>query len=174
MPLLRLLSPFDSLSRSVDYEIDVTDLEAFFLTANIEPEITLFIDPPPGVEVEEGYGLRLVRALYDSMQGAQRADVMKHTSLKGMGYSRMKAETSIYYTLPKSELGLSIISTKTDDFAIVAKDKATTKEIKRRLSQVWTISDKGPIRWMLNMRFHRDRPRGILKMEQTAYIEQKL
>ena len=84
------------------------------------------------------------------------------------------AETSIYYTLPKSELGLSIISTKTDDFAIVAKDKATTKEIKRRLSQVWTISDKGPIRWMLNMRFHRDRPRGILKMEQTAYIEQKL
>ena len=158
----------------LDYEVDVTDLEAFYLTAFVEPNITLFLEPPPGVQVEDGYGLRVIRALYGSMQGAHRADVMKHKSLTEMGYTRMKAETSIYYTLPPSPLGLSVIGTVSDDFVIIAKDAATKAEIKRRLSTVWTISDKGPIKWLLNMRIHRDRPRGILKIEQSAYIERKL
>ena len=67
-----------------------------------------------------------------------------------------------------------MIGTVSDDFVIIAKNPAITAEIKRRLSKVWTISDKGPIKWLLNMRIHRDRPRGILKIEQSAYIEKKL
>ena len=134
----------------------------------------MFMDPPPGVEVDKGYGLRVTRALYGSRQGAQRLDVMKHTTLENMGYTRMKAETSIYYTLPPSKFGLSIIGTVSDDFAIVARTPEISAEIKRGLSKVWKVTDKGPIKWMLNMRIRRDRPNGILKIEQSAYVEQKL
>ena len=158
----------------LDYEVDVTDLESAYLTCYLEPNITLFMEPPPGVEVEKGYGLRVIRALYGSKQGAQRLDVMKHTSLTKIGYTRMASETSIYYTLPSSPLGLSIIGTVSDDFAIVSKDKSTSAEIKRRLSTIWKITDKGPIKWMLNLRIRRDRPAGIMKIEQSAYVEQKL
>ena len=59
-----------------------------------------------------------------------------------MGYTRMKAETrdvnhgtSIYYTtLPPPPLGLSVIGTVSDDFVIIAKDAATTTEIKSKSS----------------------------------------
>ena len=54
----------------LDFEIDVTDLEAAYLTAHLEPNVTLFMEPPPGVQVEPEYGLRIIRALYGSMQGA--------------------------------------------------------------------------------------------------------
>lgn len=47
-------------------------------------------------------------------------------------------------------------------------------EIKKRLSKFWTIDDKGPVKWMLNVRIKRDRPAGIMKIDQSAYIERKL
>ena len=92
-------------------------------------------------------------------------------ALESIGYTRMKSETSIYFTLPPSPYGLSIVGTISDDFGIVAKDKATVAKIKGKLSEVWTITDKGPLKWMLNLRFRRDRKRGLLKIDQTAYIE---
>ena len=158
----------------LDYCIDVTDLEAAYLTADIEPDISLFIEPPPGVEVPDDWGLRLVKALYGSMQGAQRLDVLKHTALEKLGFKRMASETSVYYMPMASELGLVIIVTIVDDFVIVAKDRVIMAEVKRRLSTVWNITDKGPAKWVLNLRIRRDRPAGVLKLDQQAYIEKKL
>ena len=158
----------------LDYEIDTTDLECSYLACYLEPEYTVFMDAPPGVPVEKGFGLRVVRALYGSRQGAQRLDAMKHATFNNMGFTRMKAETSIYYTLPPSRFGFSVVGTVSDDFAIVAKTPAISAEIKKGLSAVWKVTDKGPIKWMLNMRIRRDRPKGILKIEQSAYVEQKL
>ena len=100
------------------------------MTADIEPDISLFIDPPPGVKVKKGYGLRLVRALYGSMQGAQRLDVLKHSVLENLGFKRMLSETSVYYTSADSDIGLSLILTIVDDFVIVTRDRAVMVEIK--------------------------------------------
>lgn len=51
------------LGVDLDYCLDTTDIKAAYLSAYLEPDITLFIDPPPGVDVPEGYGLRLIKAL---------------------------------------------------------------------------------------------------------------
>ena len=69
---------------------------------------------------------------------------------------------------------MTLIVTVVDDFVIVARDRQTMAEVKRRLRTVWKIVDKGPIQWVLNMRVHRDRPAGVLKIDQEAYIERKL
>ena len=162
------------LAVDLDYLIHVTDLEAAYLSAFIEPDIQLFLDPPPGVDVPEGFGLRLIKALYGSMQGAQRLDVLKHESLERLGFRRMASETSVYFMPFDSELGLVLVVTIVDDFVIIARTLQIMTEIKRRLATVWNISDKGPIKWVLNLRVHRDRPAGILKIDQAAYIERKL
>ena len=133
------------LGVELDFCIDVINLKAAYLTADIEPDITLFIDPPPNVKVKEGYGLRLVKALYDSMQGAQRLDVLKHSVLEKLGFNRMLSETSVYYTPASSDLGLTLIVTVVDDFVIVTRNRKIMAEVKHRLRKVWTIVDKGPI-----------------------------
>ena len=120
------------LAVDLDYCLDVTDLKAAYLTAHLEPNVVLFLEPPPGIEVEDGFGLRLIRALYGSMQGAQRLDVMKHNSLESLSFTRMAAETSVYFTKPKSELGLSIIAMVVDDFLIMARDRRIKEEIKKK------------------------------------------
>ena len=149
----------------LDYAMHVVDLKAAYLTADIEPHITMFLDPPPGIEVKPGYGLRLIRALYGSMQGAQRLDVLKHSVLERVGFKRMLSETSVYFSPTRSKIGLALIVTNVDDFCIVARD-AAMPEIKRRLRTVWKIVDQGPVKWLLNLRIHRDRPAGLLKISQ--------
>ena len=61
-----------------------------------------------------------------------------------------------------------------NDFLIADKDRLVMTEVKRRLSTVWNITDQGPAKWVLNLRVSRDRPAGILKLDQQAYIEKKL
>ena len=108
------------------------------------------------------------------MQGAQRLDVLKHSALERLGFRRMLSETSVYFAPASSDLGLALIVTVVDDFVIIAQDRAKMAEIKRRLRTVWRIVDKGPIHWVLNLRVHRNRPAGILKLDQSAYVEKKL
>ena len=86
----------------------------------------------------------------------------------------MLSETSACYTSADSDIGLSLILTIVDDFVIVARDRAAMAEIKRRLRTAWTIVDKGPAEWVINLRVQRDKPAGVLKLDQSAYIERKL
>ena len=64
------------------------------------------------------------------------------------------------------DIGLSLILTIVDDFIIVARDRAAMAEIKRRLRTAWTIVDKGPAQWVINLCVRRDRSAGILKLDQ--------
>ena len=155
----------------MDYCIDVTKLEVAYLTADIESDISLFIEPPPGIEVPDYWGLRLVKALYGSIQGAQRIDMLKHTSLEKLGFKRMVSETSVYYMTMTSALELVIMVTIVDDFTIIAKNRTIMAEIKCRLSTVWKLTDHGPAKWVRNLRITRNRPGGILKIDQQAYFE---
>ena len=75
---------------------------------------------------------------------------------------------------PDSKFGLVLIATVVDDFLIVTKNRAIMAQVKAMLRKHWTISDKGPVKWMLNVRIRRDRPSGVMKIDQSAYIERKL
>ena len=85
------------VSVKLDYACHQSDLKAAYLTAPIEPDIELFMDPPPGVEVPDGYSMRVVKAIYGSMQGAERLDVYKDTKLTELGFIRSCAEPSLYF-----------------------------------------------------------------------------
>ena len=104
------------------------------------------------------------------------SDLVGRTGVSGLSvcFRRMKSETSVYFMSADSPLGLVLMITIVDDFLVLAKTQPIMKKVKDMLRTVWTISDKGPAKWMLNLRIIRDRPAGILKLEQSAYIEQKL
>ena len=65
------------IGTELDYSMHQVDLKAAYLSAPLEPDIEMFLDPPPGVHVPDGMGLRVMQALYGSMQGAERLDAYK-------------------------------------------------------------------------------------------------
>ena len=66
--------------------------------------------------VPPGYGLRLVKGLYGTMQGGNRWAVHKHKKLTALRYTRNTQEPSIYHRLDKNVIVLTSIIV--DDFQI--------------------------------------------------------
>ena len=157
----------------LDMAMHQTDIKAAYLTAPIEPEIELFMEPPPGMTVAEGMGLRVCKALYGSMQGAARLDVHKDKSMSCAGFIRSCAEPSLYFMPASSPHGLVVVCTVVDDFLIVCGDKHM-HSIKAILRTIWTVTDGGVATWFLNLRISRDRRSGVMKIDQSAYAEVKL
>ena len=88
-----------------DFAIHQTDLESAYLTAPIEPDVEMFLNPPPTIEVPAGMGLRVCKALYGSMQGAERLDAYKEEKLTAKRFIRCNAEPSLYFMPSSSPWG---------------------------------------------------------------------
>ena len=78
------------------------DVSNAYLNADLDPRIVLFVKPPPNVYVPRGYGLRLVKGLYGTMQGGNRWAIHKHAKLTNLGYHRNPSETSLYHRHDKN------------------------------------------------------------------------
>ena len=107
------------------------------------------------------------------MQGAARLDCYKEKRLTELGFIRSCAEPSLYYMPQDSPFGLVVLNTVVDDFLLACQRKHI-EEVKRLLRSVWTLTDGGPVEWFLNLRFSRDRHNGVMKTDQSNYVEVKL
>ena len=107
------------------------------------------------------------------MQGAERLDSHKESKLTQLGFIRSCAEPSLYFMTKDSSFGLVLVSTVVDDFLITCKDEYV-EAIKDKIRSIWVITDGGPVEWFLNLKFSRNRRDGIMKIDQSAYAEQKL
>ena len=157
----------------MDFAIHQTDLEAAYLTAPIEPDVEIFLSPPPNIKVPDGMVLHVCKSLYDSMQGAERLDAYKESKLTAKDFIRSCAEPSLYFMPSSSKYGLVLICTVVDDFLITC-DERYIEQVKDILRSIWKITDGGPVEWFLNLKFSRDRRNGLLKICQSVYTERKL
>ena len=114
---------------------------------------------------------RLLRGLYGTRQGgALWADVRTKVLAKH-GLKRSLADPSLYTRVENGTYLL--VSTIVDDFVITG----TKNEIiafKRTIAKEWDMTDEGKLFWCLNLRITRDIRRGLLKIDQTQYIDEIL
>ena len=62
-----------------------------------------------------------------------------------------------------------------DDFVITDTSMAMAiKEFKKEIMKEWEMTDEGILFWCLNLRVTRDRQRGLLKIDQTQYVDEIL
>ena len=61
-----------AIATEMNWPLHGMDVSNAYLNAPLEPEIVLFVKPPPTIHVPKGYGLRLLRGLYGTMQGGNR------------------------------------------------------------------------------------------------------
>ena len=148
------------------------DVSNAYLNAPLHPDIVLFVKPPPTVRVPNGYGLRLVKGLYGTMQGGNRWAVHKHKTLSGLGYTRNSADPSLYHR--HDERGIIIMSIVVDDFKITGWPPSAIAFAKHQLSLKWDMTDLGPLRFFTNVEIKRDLTKHITTMKQTGYIESML
>ena len=70
-----------AIGTELDWPIHDMDVRNVYLNTPLNERIVLFVKPPPTIVLPKGYGLRLLKALYGTMQGGNRWTVHKHAKL---------------------------------------------------------------------------------------------
>ena len=130
-----------------------------------------YIKSPDGYKLDDGKAARLLSGLYDTRQGGNLWSTLRTTALKKLGFSQSLADPSLY---TRTQHGRHVlVGTIVDDFVITGHTDAVLK-FKGEIAKEWEMTDEGRLFWCLNLRVTRDMKRGLLKIDQSQYIEEIL
>ena len=157
-----------SIANEMGWPIHGMDVSNAYLNAEMEPDIVLFVRPPPTIFVPRGYGLRLLKPLYGTMQGVNRWAHHKHEFLTSINMVRNAADPSLYHR--HDQYGFVLFDIIVDDFKITGWPLAAVARIKAQLAAKWDMTDLGELKYFANVEIRRDRETRRTTLKQTQYI----
>lgn len=151
-----------------DLECHQVDVNNAF-TESILKE-TIYMKPPPGVDIPPGQCFRILRSLYGLKQAARDWNQYCVKELKKLGFIQSEADPCLL-TLPSKKL---IILVYVDDVTIAAPELSSIQWFKEEFGKVFKIKDLGEIQKILGVKVTRDRAKGTLRLDQTHYAKDVL
>ena len=157
---------FDAYCVGKGFEILSTDCTKAFLNADIEKPV--FIRPPRGFQ-RPGKCLRLLKHLY-GLRSAPRAwlDLLSG-KLQEIGFQPFDDEPCLLrYSQDDSEI---VVQVYVDDIKWGTNNVELTKQVIEVLNKSFPLTFDGPVRNYLGMLYEYDRARGVMSVNQTAYVD---
>ena len=158
-----------AMATEMGWPLHGMDVSNAYLNGDLHSDTVLFVKAPPTVRVPPGYGLRLCKGLYGTMQGGNRWAIHKHLKLTELGYDRNASEPSLYHRCDR--FGIVIMTIIVDDFQITGWPPAAVARAKHQLSQTWDMTDLGPLRYFASVEVNRDAEQRTTTLKQTGYIQ---
>ena len=115
---------------------------------------------------------KLNKSIYGLKQASRQWYYKFHQVIISSGFEMNMVNDCIYHKFSGSKhiyLALYV-----DDILLATNDIGMLHETKRFLSKKFEMKDLGDAYFVLGIRIHRDRSRGILGLSQKSYIEKTL
>ena len=142
-----------ALGTSKGMEMHQMDVTTAFLYAPLEEEV--FMQQPEGTikKGEEGKVMRLLKCLYGLKQSPRQWNICIDTSLKQLGFVRLKSDVGIY--MKGSGESAVYIALYVDDLFVVGMLLANIKVVKEGLGREFKMKDLGEARFLLGIEIRR-------------------
>jgi hypothetical protein len=181
-PVIRLktLRTLLALAAAMRAHVHHMDVDTAFLYGVMdEDEPTIYIKIPVGYPVppevaqqqENGVKFcgRLLKALYGLKQAPRLWNKNIDAFLRSIGFTPMVTDPCLYRK--NTPHGFIYIAVFVDDLVISAPTEDLMTETKNALKGHYNMKDLGSISECLGIRIKYDQPNGIMKLDQTDYIE---
>ncbi|BEI82040.1 hypothetical protein CcaverHIS002_0212000 [Cutaneotrichosporon cavernicola] len=145
------------------------DVEGAFLNGTLEEEV--YIKPPPGLTLPEGYDcLRLHKALYGLKQAPRVWWQTVVAVLADKGFYSTPSDIGLFHRSPAEGVTGAWLALYVDDFLSATLSHSEALDILDSLRAHWAITDLGEPKQLLGMslQIHADK----VDISQTNYIEQ--
>jgi len=143
------------------YNIYQIDIKAAYLNADIDEE--LYIDVPPGDDNYKKDFWKLNKALYGLKQAGRMWNIKLDSTLKNIGFDRLKSEPCVYVKRDKYNNILCILAIYVDDILIFGKEQEIEK-VKFEINNEFKLSDIGPVDYIIGIKF--------IKLKDGYFIHQ--
>jgi Reverse transcriptase (RNA-dependent DNA polymerase) len=158
-----------ALAARHDWDVDSFDFDGAYLNGELGENEVIYMQNPPGYDSGEGSVKYLKKSLYGLKQAGRKwYDTLKR-SLADLGFRVSDADPGVFHTRVGEHP--IIIAVHVDDCAITSSSGELLQDYKRKIDAQHSITDLGPIHWLLGIKITRDRSVRTLSLAQGSYID---
>lgn len=150
-----------------DYIIHHLDIKLAYLNAPLEEHEQIWVKPPPGHEVREGYCWKLKKAVYGMKQSGY--EWFQHLSMKLKNLGFVEHEWCETILIKRYQQGDIYIALYVDDLYITSGSEEILEEFKTDLSGIFDLKYFGEISEYLGIEF--TKTKHGYKMSQQKYLK---
>ena len=115
---------------------------------------------------------KLKRSIYGLKQASHQWYLKFHETISSFGFIENPMDQCIYQKVSGSKICFLILYV--DDILLATNDKGFLHEVKQFLSKNFDMKDMGEASYVIGIKIHRDRLRGIFGLSQETYINKVL
>jgi len=152
-----------ALSKVLDLKIHQLDVDSAFLYADLDEDV--FVKPPPGMTMKQGYCLKLLKSLYGLKQAPRNWNKNIVDHIKSIGFTQSVLDNCLFVKTVGEETYL--ISLYVDDILIAGSDPSKIEEIKAEFTARYEMKDLGELNHYLGMKITRTAE--YIQLDQHRY-----
>ena len=152
-----------ALSKVLNLEIHQLDVDSAFLYADLKEDV--YMTPPPGTNIPNGYCLKLLMSLYGLKQAPRNWNKNIVDHIKSMGFKQSILDNCLFVRNDGEETYL--ISLYVDDILIAGSDPSKIAEIKAEFTKRCEMKDLGELNYYLGMKV--TRTDDYIQLDQHRY-----
>ncbi|XP_048496247.1 retrovirus-related Pol polyprotein from transposon TNT 1-94 [Beta vulgaris subsp. vulgaris] len=155
-----------------DYEIWQMDVKTTFLNGILEEEV--YMTQPKGFEDLKNIGKvwKLNKAIYGLKQASRSWNLRFNQVIKEFGFIRNEEEYCVYKKVSGSKIAFLVLYV--DDILFIGNDIPMLESVKTYLGNNFSMKDLGEAQYILGIKIYRDRPRILIGLSQSTYIDKVL
>ena len=140
-----------ALAKVLNLQIHQLDVDSAFLYADLKEDV--YMTPPPGTNIPNGYCLKLLMSLYGLKQAPRNwnKNIVEH--IKSMGFKQSILDNCLFVRNDGEETYL--ISLYVDDILIAGSNPSKIAEIKAEFTKRYEMKDLGELNYYLGMKVTR-------------------
>ncbi|KAL4319722.1 hypothetical protein GQ457_18G015860 [Hibiscus cannabinus] len=161
-----------ALVTQFDLEFQQMDVKTAFLNGDLEEEV--YMKQPEGFSSSDGENLvcKLKKSIYGLKQASLQWYLKFHEVISSFGFVENIMDQCIYQKVSGSKICFLILYV--DDILLATNDRGMLHEVKQFLSKNFDMKDMGDASYVIGIKIHRDRNKGVLGLSQETYINKVL
>ena len=160
-----------ALATHHDWDIDMFDFHNAFLNRELNDNKEVYMEQPPGHEDRDpcNFCLQLKKSLYGLKQAGRKWYNVVCQTFADLGFKKSKYDPAVFYI--HSGDNIIIMAIHVDDCTITGNNRVLLKEIKRKMKSRYSLTDLGPVNWLLGIKITRDQAARMISLSQESYID---
>ena len=140
-----------ALTKAKKLHLHQLDVDSAFPYADLAEDV--FMTPPPGMEIDEWFCLKLLKSLYGLKQAPRNWHKLVVNLIKSMGFKQCVLDNCLFVKHIGEEIYL--ISLYVDDILIAGTDLNEVARIKQQFTDHFEMKDMGELNYYLGMKITR-------------------
>jgi hypothetical protein len=151
-----------------DWDIDTFDFNGAYLNGELSADEDIYMQSPPGYDNQGESVKHLCKSLYGLKQAGRKWYDTLYRALTGEGFHVNAADPGVFFARNNEQV--TILAIHVDDCMITGSSGDLISEYKQRLHSRYSLTDLGPIHWLLGIKITCDREARTISLSQTSYI----